>query len=83
MKEPSGIPMKQWNNEIPNDGLIYYNYLFNAERVLVTGPKALAEVLVEKNYNFIKPRTLVQGIGRVLGIGILVAEGDEHKVFMS
>lgn len=64
---------------IPNDGLIRYRALGNQERVLITGAKALSEVLVTKNYDFIKPPTFRWGIGRILGIGILLAEGDEHK----
>lgn len=52
----------------------------NRERVLVTGPKALSEVLVTKNYIFEKPRALRFNIGRLLGEGILLAEGDEHKL---
>ena len=72
--------MRRWVNEVPNDGLIYYTFLFNAPRVLVTSPKALAEVLVQKNYDFIKPSQLRNGIGAVLGIGVLLAEGEEHKV---
>jgi len=48
--------------------------------VLITNPKALAEVLVTNSYDFIKPKSLSQTIGRILGIGILFAEGDEHKV---
>lgn len=67
-------------NEIPNEGLIYYRFLFNSERVLVTSPKALAEVLVHNNYDFVKPKKLVEGVGRILGVGVLLAEGDEHKV---
>ncbi|MCJ1467384.1 hypothetical protein MMC07_006008 [Pseudocyphellaria aurata] len=78
--EPTGKPFKRWINETPNDGLIYYNYVFNAERLFVTNPKALAEVLVHKSYDFVKPRAVVQGLGRLLGIGILVAEGEEHKL---
>jgi cytochrome P450 len=46
---------------------------------MITSPKALGEVLVSKNYDFIKPRHVAQGIGRVLGIGVLLAEGEEHK----
>lgn len=46
----------------------------------MTSPQALSEVLVTKSYDFIKPQQLRNGLGRVLGIGILVAEGDEHKV---
>jgi len=39
----------------------------------------LAEVLVTKNYDFPKPAHIRYSIGRILGIGILLAEGDEHK----
>lgn len=49
---------------------------------MVTGTKALAEVLVQKNYDFIKPKQFTQGIGQMLGIGVLLAEGEEHKVRM-
>lgn len=79
-KEINGQPMREWAQTIPNDGLIYYTTVFNSERVLVTNPKALGEVLTTKNYDFIKPSQLRNGIGRVLGVGILLAEGDEHKV---
>lgn len=56
-----------------------YLGMANSERVLVTGPKALSEVLVTKNYHFEKPAALRWSIGRVLGVGVLLAEGDEHK----
>ena len=54
--------------------------MLNSERVLITNPKGLAEVLVHKSYDFVKPRPLVESIGQLLGIGLLVAEGEEHKV---
>ena len=72
--------MLEFINTIPNNGLIYYTTIFNRERLLVTSARALGEVLVQKNYEFIKPLQLRQGIGRILGVGILLAEGDEHKV---
>ena len=80
MKEPSGMPQREWARTVPNDGLIRYMTIFNTERVLVTSPKALAEVLTLKSYEFTKPPQLQQGLGRILGIGVLLAEGDEHKV---
>ena len=80
IREPSGDPARRWNNEIPNDGLIYYTGVLNVERLLVTGTKALAEVLVQKNYDFIKPKLFTEVIGQMLGIGVLLAEGEEHKV---
>jgi cytochrome P450 len=77
--EPSGIPPRRWANEIPNDGMIRYLQLFNRERLLITSPKALAEVLTTKSYDFIKPELIRLGLVQVLGVGILLAEGDEHK----
>ncbi|MCJ1462021.1 hypothetical protein MMC07_000621 [Pseudocyphellaria aurata] len=77
---PSEKPFQRWINETPNDGLIYYNYLFNAERIFVTSPEALDEVLVHKCYDFVKPRPIAEGLRQLLGDGILLAEGEEHKV---
>lgn len=79
-KEPVGMPMREWINEIPNEGIIKYNNLFNWENLLITSPAGLGEVLLEKNYDFEKPARIRSVLGRVLGGGILVAEGDEHKV---
>lgn len=58
-----------------------YRYLsiFNVERVVVASPKGLSEVLVTKSYEFQKPRQARTVLGRVLGIGLLLAEGDEHR----
>lgn len=47
---------------------------------MITSPKALGEVLVTKNYDFIKPSHVARGIGRLLGVGVLLAEGEEHKI---
>lgn len=79
-KEPTGTPHRRWLNEVPNDGLIYYRALLNQERLLITSPQALSEVLTLKSYDFIKPQMVRNGLSRILGVGVLLAEGDEHKV---
>lgn len=76
----SGEPMNDWINEIPNDGLVRYRSMFNSERLFVTSPAALSEVLVHRNYDFAKPSSLRRGLGRILGVGLIVAEGEQHKV---
>lgn len=63
----------------PNEGLIRYYWFFNRERILITSPKALGEVLVTNNYAFQKPENVRSFLGRLLGYGVLLAEGDEHK----
>ena len=81
--EPTGAPQQRWSNEVPNDGILRYLNVFNQERLLIISPKALAEVLATKNYDFRKPAQVRNGLGRLLGIGILLAEGEEHKVIDS
>ncbi len=66
--------------DVENDGVMRYRMMFNAERIMVTSPKALAEVLVTKSYDFVKPPQFRYFLGQLLGIGILLAEGDEHKM---
>ncbi|KAL8727644.1 MAG: hypothetical protein Q9181_005627 [Wetmoreana brouardii] len=78
-KEPTGKPQQRWINELSNDGLIRYMNHFNQERLLITSPKALAEVLTIRNYDFVKPSLILAGLGRLLGIGVFLAEGEEHK----
>ncbi|KAI1481981.1 cytochrome P450 [Daldinia eschscholtzii] len=77
--KPTGIPMREWVANIPNEGLIRYRFIFNTERILVTGPKALADLLVTRSYDFVKPSNVRFGLSRLLGVGVLLAEGDEHK----
>ncbi|KAF3764976.1 cytochrome P450 [Cryphonectria parasitica EP155] len=76
---PNGSPMQEWAATVPHNGVIRYLGLLNQERLLVISPKALAEVLVTKNYEFCKPSSVRFALSRVLGFGILMAEGDEHK----
>ncbi|MCJ1430759.1 hypothetical protein MMC27_000109 [Xylographa pallens] len=79
LKEPTGKPMLEWINTVPNNGLIRYTSVLNTERILVTNARALGEVLVTKSYDFVKPSGIREGIGKILGVGILLAEGEEHK----
>lgn len=65
-KEPSGVPMRRWQNQVPNQGLVRYLGLFNRERLLITSPKALQEILQTKNYDFARPRFLLAGVGKIL-----------------
>lgn len=72
--------MLEWIKSLPNEGLIRYYIVGNMERVILTSPKALSELLVTKVYDFQKPEELRTHLRRVAGNGVLVAEGNEHKV---
>jgi len=47
---------------------------------MVTTPKGLSELLTTKSYEFGKPIDFIVGLGKILGIGILLAEGDNHRM---
>ncbi|KFY26360.1 hypothetical protein V493_04130 [Pseudogymnoascus sp. VKM F-4281 (FW-2241)] len=79
IREPLGGPQRKWVKTIPNDGIIRFLGIFNTECLFITSPKALSEVLTTKSYDFVKPSWFAAVIGRILGIGVLLAEGDEHK----
>lgn len=64
---------------MPHDGLIRYFWFFNIERVLLVSPEAIKEVLVTRSYDFEKPSGVRHLLTTLLGNGLLVAEGDEHK----
>ncbi|KAJ9259222.1 hypothetical protein DTO195F2_5039 [Paecilomyces variotii] len=73
-------PMRKWARSMPNDGLIRYYTVGNLERVFPTSTAALREVLVNKAYDFAKPRIIQQFLYPIVGHGLLLAEGEEHKV---
>ncbi|GAM83041.1 hypothetical protein ANO11243_010270 [Dothideomycetidae sp. 11243] len=75
----NGEPYRQWINSTPNNGLIKFRVLMNQERLLLTSPEALREVLVTKAYQFVKPPEPAFLLQKLLGNGILVSEGEEHK----
>ncbi|KAI1263875.1 cytochrome P450 [Xylariaceae sp. FL1019] len=79
--EPRGHAQADWALTTPTEqhGLVRYRTLFNAERIIVTHPDSLAEVLTTKAYQFKKPEAVVTGLRQVLGMGILLVEGDVHK----
>lgn len=63
-----------------NDGFIRMIGPFHREYLVVTSPQALSEILVTKAYDFEKPRFLRDFFGPFLGHGLVLAEGNEHKV---
>ncbi|KAF2672119.1 putative P450 monooxygenase [Microthyrium microscopicum] len=78
-KRPPGNDFLKWMNEIPNDGVLMFNGFGNQPRIVLTNPRALSEVLVTKTYDFKKPKPLRTFLRRILGDGLIIVEGEEHK----
>ena len=86
MKSPTTVSFATRKIEDPRPMLLQIqslsvcSYMFNIERLLITSPKALGEVLTTNCYKFVRPKSIRIDLGRILGVGILTAEGDEHRV---
>jgi cytochrome P450 len=65
---------------VPNDGLIRYLLLGGMERVFLTSPKAISEAYVVRSYDYQRPVIAHEILSRLLGVGLLLAEGEEHRV---
>lgn len=65
---------------IPNSGLIRLQGFLDAEHLLLTTPETLAEVLVKRPYDFVKPPGLKKIMDHFLKDEVLlVSEGDKHR----
>ncbi|KLO90249.1 pisatin demethylase / cytochrome P450 monooxygenase [Fusarium fujikuroi] len=80
VSQPAGLPFRHWSRTIENNGLIRYKHLFNQERIVVTSPEGLKEVLGQNSYDYVKPHLLRAMVGKILGYGLLLSEGDVHKM---
>jgi cytochrome P450 len=52
--------------------------IFRSE-IFIAKPQPLADLLVHRAYDFIKPRRASELLRHVLGDGLIVVEGDHHK----
>jgi len=74
---PSGDIFLDITKKYPNEELVNLN-AFDLE-VLVAKPQLLADILVHKAYDFIKPPKVSAFLRHVLGDGLIMIEGDQHK----
>lgn len=80
-KEPTPPQIVEWIKKTPNNGLVRYYGIGGTQRVLLTSPDAVREVMVTKRYEFFqKPDTMNQVIRKLFGEGLLTSEGDAHRL---
>ncbi|KAJ4381079.1 hypothetical protein N0V86_003426 [Didymella sp. IMI 355093] len=78
-QRPSGQPHLDIMKATPNEGIVRTLGFFHTDRLIITNPAALADVLVNKSYDFEKPPWTRAFLRKFLGDGLLITEGDEHK----
>lgn len=78
-ERPAGEANLRMIKETPNNGIIHTTGIFHTDRLLLTSPEALADVLVHRSYDFEKPPWVRSFLKKFLGNGLLMTEGEEHK----
>ncbi|KAK4673346.1 hypothetical protein QC763_111120 [Podospora pseudopauciseta] len=76
--EECGVPQRRWHKEL--GPIIRYYFPFGAERLSVADDEALKHMTVKNPYNYPKPVRAKLWMVRILGEGILLAEGTDHVV---
>lgn len=69
-----------WLRNIPNEGIIHFREALNYSFLLVTNQQALMDVLHTRSYDFVKPLGARQFLARGLGYGLILSEGDAHRM---
>jgi cytochrome P450 len=76
ISEECGLPQRPWHRKY--GPIIRYYFPFGAERLSIADDAALKYMTVKNPYNFPKPSRAAQWMQRILGNGVLLAEGADH-----
>lgn len=74
--EECGVPQRRWHQQ--HGPIIRYFFPFGAERLSIADDDALKHMTTRNPYNYPKPVRAKLWMVRILGEGLLLAEGQEH-----
>jgi len=72
-------PFVSWVKRWPDADFIRFLSFGNTEALLVTSLAAHKEILQAKVYSFVKPPFFRRLIADTVGLGVIFAEGEDHK----
>ena len=71
-----GVPQREWHKKY--GPIVRYFFPFGSERLSIADNDALRHMTLKNAYNYPKPVRAKLWMLRILGEGVLLAEGDEH-----
>lgn len=76
ISEECGLPQRRWHRE--HGPIIRYYFPLGCERLSLADDMAIRHLTVKNPHNFPKPLRAKEWMVRILGDGVLLAEGDQH-----
>ncbi|KAK4705271.1 hypothetical protein P7C70_g937, partial [Phenoliferia sp. Uapishka_3] len=77
--EEPGTAHREWAEKYGKGGVVRFRGFFGEDQIFFTDPAALTHILVANSYEYPKPQAMRGELGRILGKGILFAEGEDHR----
>ncbi|KAM0548806.1 hypothetical protein ACHAPJ_009662 [Fusarium lateritium] len=75
--KPAGDLFLELAQQYPGQDLIMLNSL--RDQICIMNPQLLADLLVHNCYDFAKPKRISSFLRHILGDGLIIVEGDQHK----
>lgn len=74
--EEVGVPQRKWHQQF--GPVVRYFYPLGSEKLSFVGDDALKQMTIRNPYNYPKPARAREWMARILGDGVLTAEGEAH-----
>ncbi|KAF2225315.1 putative P450 monooxygenase [Elsinoe ampelina] len=71
--------LKWASEDVNTEGVLLLRGALGIDVLLATGPKALQEILATNTYDWEKPSRVRNFLRHVLGDGLIIVEGEQHK----
>ncbi|KAF8318460.1 cytochrome P450 [Clavulina sp. PMI_390] len=75
-QEPSSAA-RRWHSKFGH--IVLFEGFFKSPRISITDPRALHHVLIAEPYKYTKPQFIRQLLALLLGEGLVVVEGEDHR----
>ncbi|KAK3836239.1 MAG: cytochrome P450 [Linnemannia gamsii] len=77
IRKEAGVTFREWTEQY--GGIVCYQGLFNKQIVHIANPEAIQHVFGTHAYKYPKPDRVVRVMSSVLGMGLVLVEGDIHR----
>ncbi|KAK0635777.1 cytochrome P450 [Bombardia bombarda] len=79
LAEPWGFPLVRWQPTIPTTASGFYRIFLGPFDFVIPRTSQAVTTIMSQPYTFVKPKAVRDGLVESLGVGLVSAEGDDHR----